>query len=248
MTRTRREVLVKGAQAAGALGVAAALIAYDVRQNAPRRTLTLDSEGPDVTEVQIRVAGWAAEPDDLSGARFLPITGRYDAVTVDAVRRFQRGYQLPEQHGSVDPMTWAILDRLAAPDRSTAHFSWTEMLRNISGPVVSDRVRENARRTMYKLEAVRRKLGDQTVMVKCGFDADADEEQESRIGGNRLHVLAAAVDIAAFTAGRAEVYRAVLTSGFTGVGPVDRHWQHCDARLEVPELGIDTPWYASGTG
>jgi len=246
---TRRAVLVKGAQVAVALGLAASVIAVDLRQNAPRRTLRVGSgPGADVLEVQIRVAGWAADLDDLQAARFLPITGRYDAETARAVRRFQRGYQLATQDGVVDRPTWAALDRLAGADGSTAHFGWTEMLRDDPGHTVTDRIRENARRTMYKLEAVRRKLGDVTVIVKSGFRAAADEDEETRIGGNRLHTVAAAVDITAFGAPRGKVYRAAITSGFTGVGPVDRHWQHCDSRLEFPALGLATPWYASGAG
>ncbi|MEV4638036.1 peptidoglycan-binding domain-containing protein [Actinoplanes sp. NPDC049548] len=245
---TRRAALVRGAQIMGALGIAASAIAFDVRQNAPRRTLRPGSEGADVAEVQIRVAGWAADLDDLRSARFLPITGRYDAETADAVRRFQRGYQLDDQHGIVDRATWARLDRLAAPDGSTAHFDWTEMLRDDPGRVITDPIRENARRTMYKLEAIRRKLGDIRVTVKCGFHAAADEAGETTICGNLLHRVAAAVDFAAADAPRAKVYRAALTSGFTGVGPIHRHWQHCDSRLELPELGLTTVWYPSGSG
>jgi zinc D-Ala-D-Ala carboxypeptidase len=246
---TRRAVLVKGAQVAGALGLAGSVIAFDMRQNAPRRTLRVGSSpGADVTEVQIRVAGWAADLGDLHAARFLPVTGRYDPETARAVWRFQRGYQLETQNGVVDRATWAALDRLAAPDGSTAHFGWTEVLRDDPGHTVTVQIRENARRTMYKLEAVRRKLGDVTVIVKSGFHAAAAEDQEARIGGNRLHTIAAAVDVTAFGAPRGKVYRAILTSGFTGVGPVDRHWQHGDSRLEFPALGLRTPWYASGAG
>jgi hypothetical protein len=196
-----------------------------------------------ITYVGILFLGVALDP-----LLYLPITGRYDAATAAAVRRFQRGYQLEAPSGVVDPATWSRLEKLRAPDDSTAHFGWTEMLRDVPGPAVPTHVRENARRTMYKLEAVRRKLGDRTVIIKCGFHQPADEDQESQIGGNRLHALAAAVDITAFTAGRTEVYRAALTSGFTGIGPEDRHWQHCDSRLEFPELRLTTPWYAGGTG
>jgi len=248
-TLPRRSALIKGAQIAGALGLAGSFIAFDMRQNAPRRTLRLGSSpGADVTEVQIRVAGWVGDLGDLHAARFLAITGRYDPETARAVRRFQQGYQLETQNGVVDRPTWAALDKLADPDGSTAHFGWTEMLRDDPGHTVTDRIRENARRTMYKLEAVRRKLGDVTVVIKSGFHATAVEDQETRIGGNRLHTVAAAADITAFGAPRGRVYRAVLTSGFTGVGPVDRHWQHCDSRLEFSPLGLTTPWYASGTG
>ncbi len=199
-------------------------------------------------EAQIRVAGWARDPGDPAAPPFLPITGVYGPETVRAVRRFQEGYQIRERDGRVGPATWHLLDLLTRPDGSTAHFAWTELLRADPGHRVTGEIRENARRLMYKLEALRRKLGDVEVFVKAGFAADAAHIGETVISDGRMHAIGAAADITAYGVPRPRWYQAALTCGFTGLGPIDRHWQHCDSRLEHPVEGLTVPWFASGGG
>jgi zinc D-Ala-D-Ala carboxypeptidase len=244
---TRREALVRGLGVLGGAGAAAGLIGYDFRHRR-RRRLRRGDHGDDVREVQIRVAGWARDLGDLGRSPFLPITGRYGADTARCVQRFQLGYAIEPDDGEVGEATWDRLDRLARPDDSTLHFDWIELLRRDADRPVAPEIRENARRLMYKLEALRRKLGDLEITIKAGYVATATAGGEEQIGDDRLHAIAAAVDFTAFGAPRPVCYRTALTSGFTGLGPIDRHWQHVDSRSEYPALGLAAPWYASGPG
>lgn len=196
-------------------------------------------------ELQIQVAGWASDAGDPS-YRYLAITGVYDGATAAAVRRFQQGYALAPQSGIVDDATRSALERLLQPDGSTLHFSWQEMLRNDPDHLVTPAIRENTRRIMFKLEALRRKLGDVEIIIKAGYQHGAAQQYETAIGDNQLHADGAAVDITAFGATRNQWYRNAMTCGFTGLGPIDRHWQHCDTRME--QSSTTGPWYANGAG
>jgi peptidoglycan hydrolase-like protein with peptidoglycan-binding domain len=227
-------------------GIAAVVMAADSSHR--RRDLRLGDRGDDVREVQIRVGGWARDAEDMSAPAFLPVTGLYGPETTRCVRRFQQGYEIGRYDGEVHDATWDVVGRLARPDGSTAHFDWPELIRSDPRHQVTPEIHEYARRLMYKLEALRRKLGDIEINVKAGFVATATNPQETQIGDCRLHQLAAAVDITAFGAARPLWYRTALTCGFTGLGPVDRHWQHCDSRTEVPHMSLTAPWYASGAG
>ncbi len=198
-------------------------------------------------EVQIRVAGWMRTASDHGGPRFLPITGVFDDETALAVRRFQEGYQLPETDGVVGEATRTCLRSLAKADGSTRNFEWIEMTRTWGPGPLDPNIRENARRTLFKLEALRRKLGDVRIYIKIGYDATGAQTDEDRIGGNSQHAIAAAVDVAIPDRPRPLWYQTALTCGFTGLGPAGRHWQHCDSRLEYLEPGNEL-WYADGDG
>jgi peptidoglycan hydrolase-like protein with peptidoglycan-binding domain len=226
--------------------IAAAFMAADSSHR--RRRLRLGDRGDDVREVQIRVGGWARDADDLTAPAFLPINGVYGPETSESVRRFQQGYEIGRYDGEVGDATWDVLSRLARPDSSTAHFDWPELIRSDPGHQVTPEIHENARRLMYKLEALRRKLGDIEINVKAAYVTTATNPQETQIGDCAWHRFGAAVDITAFGAARPLWYRTALTCGFTGLGPIDRHWQHCDSRAEIPPTGLTAPWYASGAG
>src|SRR5689334_14473196 len=55
------------------------------------RTLSQGMSGADVTELQIRVAGWAA---DSASQTYVAVDGQFGAGTTAAVKRFQRAYGL----------------------------------------------------------------------------------------------------------------------------------------------------------
>ena len=242
---TRRRLVRGGLAMAAAAALAGGVIEYDMHRRRPPRLLRRGDRGAAVREVQIQVAGWVRDPGDLEGKRFLPITGVYDAATEQAVRRFQRGYALGVDHGMIDAATRSTLASLVRPNGSTIHFPWDELFRGYSDNVITPAIHENTRRLMFKLQALRRKLGDIPVSIKAGFREHAANDHESSIGDDRFHAIGAAVDFTAFGVPRDRWYKMALSCGFTGLGPVDRHWQHCDSRME---LGAEEPWYASSSG
>jgi peptidoglycan hydrolase-like protein with peptidoglycan-binding domain len=157
--------------------------------------------GPDVTELQIRVAGWAAGSAQQT---FLPISGVFDAATEAALRRFQLAYGLPAD-GAANPPTLQRLAALAKPDGSTVSFAWEQFAPAGGEPV---------RRLMYKLEALRRKLGDRKVAIV------------------NAHEQAGAADITVAGLTTYAVYRVAQTCGFSGLGRFTQSWLHCDSRAE----------------
>lgn len=162
--------------------------------------------GLDVRELQVRLAGWAA--DDARQV-FLPITGVLDATTEAAARRFQRAHGLPPDLTA----TWEKLATLAKPDGSTLGFEWTQF----------GEVTEATRRLMYKLEALRHKAGGRKVEVVPGLHRDG-----THAGGGAADITVAALTTRA-------VYRLAQTCGFSGLGHWAQSWLHCDSRAEGAE-------------
>src|SRR2546430_2701513 len=157
--RLLRGAIVIGAAVATPLVVAGVAQAYSWP-----RTLRQGMNGGDVSELQIRVAGWASDgPAQVRVA----VDGSFGPATAAAVRRFQGAYGLAAD-GVVGPNTQGKLNALESSDGSTAHFDWSEFTDRISGnfnggKLGPDAVRENVRRCMYKLEALRVKLGNRPI-------------------------------------------------------------------------------------
>ncbi|MGB8956810.1 MAG: peptidoglycan-binding domain-containing protein, partial [Tumebacillaceae bacterium] len=86
------------------------------------RTLSEGASGADVKELQIRVAGWAA---DTASQTYVATDGQFGPGTKAAVIRFQKAYGLAAD-GIVGPGTQSQLNALENSDGSTAHFNWTE--------------------------------------------------------------------------------------------------------------------------
>jgi peptidoglycan hydrolase-like protein with peptidoglycan-binding domain len=158
---------------------------------------------PDVRELQIRVAGWAA---DDAQQTFLAVNGILDAATEAAMRRFQHAYGLPPGFDA----TWEKLAALTKPDGSTAGFEWAQF----------GEVSEPTRRLMYKLEALRHKAGGRKITVLSGLHRDG-----SHAGNGAADITVAGLTTYA-------VHRIAQTCGFSGLGPWTRSWLHCDSRAE----------------
>ncbi len=195
------------------------------------RTLKRGDSGSDVRELQIRVAGWAA---DSPSQTYVAVDGIFGPGTEAAVKRFQRAYGLTAD-GIVGPQTQARLNALEASDGSTRNFNWSEFHSKdgsgfSGGKVGAATVRENVRRMMWKLEAVRKKAGDSPVIINSGFRSVS---HNSRVGGasNSMHMYGVAADIRVSGKTPAQVRSIVRTSGFSG-SYAEGNYNHVDSRIE----------------
>ncbi|MER6620995.1 MULTISPECIES: D-Ala-D-Ala carboxypeptidase family metallohydrolase [unclassified Streptomyces] len=134
------------------------------------RTLSQGSSGSDVTQLQIRVAGWVTSGERLS------YDGQYGARTAAAVRKFQAAYGLSAD-GVAGPATFSKIYALQDADCTPVHFDYAELNKCNSdwsgGAVSAATARSNALKTMWKLEAMRHALGDVPITVSSGFRSRA---------------------------------------------------------------------------
>ncbi|NOK57924.1 MAG: DUF882 domain-containing protein [Chloroflexi bacterium AL-W] len=198
-------------------------------------------QGSAVKELQIRIAGWAA---DSPSRTFLELDGDFGSQTEAAVRRFQRAYGL-QVDGRVGPQTQAQLNRMEESDRSTINFDWSEFYSKDGsgfrgGKVSEATVRENIRRLMWKLEALRKKAGNNSVNINSGFRSIA---HNSRVGGssNSQHMYGLAADIRVTGQSPSQVQSYAKTCGFSGIIRYST-FVHVDSRIEYP-YGSQQWWW-----
>lgn len=195
------------------------------------RTLREGSRGSDVSELQIRVAGWAA---DSPSRTYVAVDGVFGAGTRRAVERFQRAYGLGPD-GVVGPNTQRALNALEGSDGSTTNFAWSEFHSRdgsgfSGGKVSASVVRENVRRSMYKLEAVRKKAGNRAIRINSGFRSI---RHNSNVGGasNSQHMYGIAADIVISGLSVTSMMNHAKTSGFSGILRYSS-FTHVDSRIE----------------
>ncbi|APU17105.1 MULTISPECIES: D-Ala-D-Ala carboxypeptidase family metallohydrolase [Actinoalloteichus] len=195
------------------------------------RTLRQGDSGADVRELQIRVAGWAAASASRTA---LTVDGDFGPATQGAVRRFQGAYGLGID-GVVGPATQAQLNWLEASDGSTRHFNFSEFHSRDgaafnNGRVGASTVRENVRRLMYKLEAVRKKSGDRAITINSGFRSVS---HNAAVGGasNSQHMYGIAADIVISGRSVSQTIGYGQTSGFSGIIRYST-FTHVDSRAE----------------
>jgi hypothetical protein len=236
--------MLRGALVVGAGAVAGPVLLSGIAQAYPwSRTLQEGASGSDVVELQIRVAGYAA-----SGASQTRVAmdGAFGPGTAAAVRRFQSAYGLGAD-GVVGPATQAKLNALESSDGSTVHFNWSEFTDRVSGNFNGGKVsaasaRENARRAMYKLEALRLKLGNRAITVNSGFRSIAHNQE---VGGasDSMHLYGTAADLDVPGVANRTVYQKAETCGFSGLETFTVDHQHVDSRADLGRSW----WWQDGT-
>ena len=241
-TMNRRHLL-RGAVVLGAAVATPLIIAGVAEAYSWPRTLQQGMSGGDVSELQIRVGGWAS--DGPAQVR-IAVDGSFGPATAGAVRRFQSAYGLAVD-GVVGPNTQGKLNSLESSDGSTLHFDWSEFTDRVSGTfnggkLGPDAVRENVRRCMWKLEAIRVKLGNRPITVTSGFRSIVHNQQ---VGGasDSMHLYGTAADLGVSGVSNRTVYQKAETSGFSGLETFNTDHQHVDSRADLGRAW----WWQDGT-
>ncbi|MFC7548111.1 D-Ala-D-Ala carboxypeptidase family metallohydrolase [Plantactinospora sp. GCM10030261] len=215
-----------------------------------QRTLREGRTGADVRQLQIRVAGWGGYGGTVV------IDGIYGPRTAAAVGRFQAAYGL-RVDGIAGRQTYRTLYELQDDDCTPAHFSYLELDDGCGGsgwdggPLSPSATRANALRMMWKLEALRRSLGDHPLFVTSGFRS---RWCNARVGGatRSQHLYGFAVDLVSPRIGLCALAREARSHGFSGIlGPgYPGHGTHVhlDAGTENPANRESRYWYAPTCG
>ena len=217
-----------------------------------QRTLYQGRSGSDVRQLQIRVAGWAAYRSVVH------VDGVYGPETTAAVKRFQAAYGL-RADGIAGPQTFNKLYQLQDNDCSTVHFSYRELDGGCGqggfsgGPLSATQTKANATRTMWKLEALRRKLGDKPLYVRSGFRSTSCNRQ---VGGasKSQHLYGTAADVVSGGSTLCQVAKEARYHGFSGIFgpgyPGHSDHVHVDSRRENNSDGLSntTSWSAPNCG
>lgn len=242
----RRTLLKTGVVLAGGVAATAAFPGVAAAYTWPS-SLRSGSTGAAVAELQIRVAGWAA---DSPRQTYVAVDGDFGPATAAALTRFQTANHLPAT-GVADGDDFSALNALESADGSTAHFDWSEFTSKDGsgfggGKVGSATVKGNVRRLMYKLEALRLKAGGRAVTISSGFRSIAHNQS---VGGasNSMHLYGVAADIYVSGLSTRQVYVLAEACGFSGLERYtlsDAH-QHVDSRVEYP-YGSQSWWWESG--
>lgn len=239
-----RRTLLRGGLVVGASAIVApVLMSGSASAYGWTRTLRQGMTGADVKELQIRVAGFAAA--SASHTR-VAIDGDFGPGTLAAVRRFQSAYGVTAD-GVVAASTQAKLNALESSDGSTLHFNWSEFTDRVAGNFNGGKVsaasaKENARRCMYKLEALRLKLGNKPITVNSGFRSI---KHNSDIGGasDSMHLYGTAADLDVSGVANKTVYQKAETCGFSGLETYNTDHQHVDSRADLGRAW----WWENGT-
>ncbi len=127
------------------------------------------------------------------------------------------------------------------------HFDFSEFTDRTSGTFSGGKVsaataKENARRCMYKLEALRKKLGNKPITVNSGFRSIA---HNAAIGGasDSMHLYGTAADLNVPGVANKTVYQKAETCGFSGLETYNTDHQHVDSRADLGRAW----WWENGT-
>jgi zinc D-Ala-D-Ala carboxypeptidase len=212
-----------------------------------KRTLSRGDTGRDVRMLQVRVAGWY--PQD--GKQYFPLDGEFGLGTAAAVKAFKTFHGLPST-GVANRAVFRILEDLQDPNGSTQHFDFSEFTQNFNpmcgaransyegsfrgGMVATARVKRNVRRLMWRLEAVRAKVGHNPVGINSGYRS---VPYNDCIGGARAsqHMYGTAADNRVAEVSNRRARRIAKRSQVHGIGCYARlSHNHFDLRMDNRDL------------
>lgn len=218
------------------------------------RPLEQGHEGPDVSALQTRVAGWFPRDDQTA----MGIDGVFGRKTVRAVKAFERFHGL-KVDGVAGAEVFSALNSLEDEDGSTAHFDWAEFVQNRNpgcsaqanayagtfggGALAPAVVKKNVRRLMWRLEALRAKTGGHPVGINSGFRSVAYNDC---IGGARSsqHMYGTAADNRVAEVDNRTSREVAMTTQFSGVGCYSSlTHNHLDIRIENPGSSTTQFWW-----
>ena len=206
------------------------------------RALTYGMTGEDVRQLQIRISGYPGYNSVLA------LDGSFGPATRSALIRFQQAYGLSAD-GAAGPQTFSKLYALQDDDCTPINFTYPELNGCNStwsgGAVAAGTARFNALVSMWKLQALRHALGDQSIRVTSGFRSYSCN---SAVGGsaNSRHLYGDGVDLGAgphslcrlAQQARYHGFREILGPGYTGHGD-HVHVSNSPVRLwSAPNCGV----------
>lgn len=177
------------------------------------RTLSNGARGSDVTQLQIRVAGWVSSGENLA------LDGVFGPATTRAVKRFQAGYGLVAD-GIAGSATFGKIYALQDNDCTPAHFAYSEFDDNCGannfngGRVSAATAKRNVLRIMWQLEAMRHKLGNRPIVITSSFRSVSCN---AAVGGSStsLHMYGQAADLGLSSGpSQCQMWRAGKSAGF----------------------------------
>ncbi|WP_089155717.1 D-Ala-D-Ala carboxypeptidase family metallohydrolase [Micromonospora sp. NBS 11-29] len=155
------------------------------------RSLASGATGEDVRQLQIRLAGYPGYNAVLG------LDGSFGPATRSALIRFQQAYGLTAD-GVAGPQTYNKLYALQDDDCTPVNFAYAELNTcnsNWSGGAVSAATaRANALVAMWKLQALRHALGDQSIRVNGAFRSYACNSAAGGVANSR-HLYGDGVDL-----------------------------------------------------
>ena len=205
------------------------------------RTLRQGHSGSDVTQLQIRVAGYPGYGAELA------IDGKFGPATAAAVKRFQQAYGLSAD-GVAGSQTYGKIYALQDNDCTPAHFTYAEMNRCNSswsgGAVSAATAKQNALRAMWKLEALRHALGDRPLTTSSGFRSTACNSAVGGAAGSN-HLYGRAIDLTGSPTfcqivkqARYHGFNHILGPGFPGHNDHAHLASQSTRRWSAPSCGI----------
>jgi zinc D-Ala-D-Ala carboxypeptidase len=241
--------LILSCLVAGQVLAAAPASAFDFK-----RTLQRGDRGKDVKALEVRVAGWYPSQRQES----LTINKKFSGRTKTAVSAFQSFYGL-NSDGIAGRATFAALNNMQDPDKSTINFGWGEFQQNVNtscsakanayagtfdgGMGSPSRVKRYVRRLMWRMEALRARGGGHQIGINSGFRSI---DYNNCIGGatSSQHLYGTAVDQKmANTTNHHERLLGKATD-FSGIGCYSQlTHNHFDIRVDNSALPSSQFWW-----
>jgi zinc D-Ala-D-Ala carboxypeptidase len=231
------------------VGIAAPAHAYEF--SGP---LKAGASGPDIVALQIRLAGWFPRSDKTP----FKVDGLFGRSTKTALMAFERHFGLSVD-GIADNDVYKKIHALEDGDGTTLHFDWEEFEQRSNsgcprranlyagsfagGPLSQTAVKRNVRLMMWRLEALRAKVGDKPIAITSGFRGTA---YNRCIGGATAsqHLYGTAADIRVVGVDNRRARDLARASQFSGIGCYSNlSHNHLDLRLENDALKTSQSWW-----